>query len=281
MEEIDFSSLFKPMTEEELRVAMIEKYNKDLETPENFSKWFPNITKAMLDVQSPLKYPESKFYTLPFEWVQWLQSDSYSGDKIGEFNNYIKTIFGSFLKDGKTYFIKTGNFSDKFNFVNPKLENIDNIGSQFLNVFYTSMMFDADTSNEIVVREYIEPEKGVKTIYNGMPLHTEYRVFVNINGDDSYIHDVVNYWHPDVMRGIYNQEDLHTYLDVESELIEKFDKNKDFVGEEILKISKNIEGITGSWSIDVMQNGDDFYVIDSARMETSALTEFIYVGVDK
>lgn len=47
------------------------------------------------------------------------------------------------------------------------------------------------------------------------------------------------------------------------------------------KIKKNLErmlpeiGLTGQWSMDIMQNGNDFYLIDMALAENSALKECV------
>lgn len=274
MTDFDFKKvLFNMPSAEEMEANRRDRYETNLHTPENFSNWFPVIKEAMLNTDTVLGYPESIWHTISYEWIRWLQSDNYSDEKIQEFTDYL--LDNLELEEGKKYFIKTGVFSDKFDFSHPKLEDIHNIGRQFLDIFYTAMLVGADNTNEIVIREYIEPKEKVETIYNGMPLHTEYRVFVDIDNDDSGLLGVVNYWHPKVMNHKGIGKDLAVYQSAENRIVSTFNKNKNFVGEEILKIAKSIEGISGSWSIDVMQNGDEFYVIDSARLETSALTEFI------
>jgi hypothetical protein len=40
------------------------------------------------------------------------------------------------------------------------------------------------------------------------------------------------------------------------------------------KLVKNAN-LTGQWSVDIMQNGDDFWLIDMATADTSALKELI------
>ena len=65
-----------------------------------------------------------------------------------------------------------------------------------------------------------------------------------------------------------------TYSAAEEELMGQYRKN-------IGKIKKNLErmlpeiGLTGQWSMDIMQNGNDFYLIDMALAENSALKECV------
>lgn len=51
---------------------------------------------------------------------------------------------------------------------------------------------------DLVVREYIEDVENNPTIYNGMPLRTEFRAFVD--WDKNELIGVVPYWHPIVMK---------------------------------------------------------------------------------
>ena len=38
---------------------------------------------------------------------------------------------------------------------------------------------------------------------------------------------------------------------------------------------QSVEELTGQWSIDIMQNGDDFWLIDMALAQDSAMAECI------
>lgn len=266
-------------TAEELEKIERQRYEESMETPENFTKWYTDLYLAAIDSKTALKLPYSASFTLPYGWIKWLHSDKYDNSKIEEFSEFINNVFQ--LEHDKTYFIKTGLFSNKFDFKTCKLDDIKNVGRQFLYIYYKSMSVGADMTNEIVIREYIEPKQELKTIYNGMPLRTEYRVFVDLKGEDSEVIDVVNYWHPEVMKGNFSKEDEEAYNSSKDEMTSRFNKNVDFVKDEILKVAKRVKSdtLTGKWSIDVMQNGDnreeDFYIIDCARMSRSALVEFV------
>lgn len=294
---------------EEMEKLRLERYAEKLETPENFSNWFPSLKKSIDSTETSFLYPESKYATLPIEWTDWLSNDKYTPEKIDDFTDYLIDLLD--LVEGKTYFLKTGVFSNKFDFKTTKVTNIHTIGKQYLDMFYASMLLGADSTNEIVIREYIETVEELKTIYSGMPLRTEYRVFVDLKGKDSEIIGVVNYWHPLEMRKMRtnlsnlwdmdekdlkevlkefkrvhnsdNRKSLETEMDIvnyllaEKKMTKTFNEHKDYVSENILKIAKNMatDKIYGEWSIDVMQNGQEFYVIDAARKHRSALNEYL------
>lgn len=261
-----------------LEDLLSESYKRNMDTPENFSKWFGDLSNAINKYNNrAFKYPSSKYMTISYEWIKWLKNDNYTDEKIEEFSEYLLDNLN--LKHGRSYFIKTGIFSNKFDFNSScKLSNPSDIGNQFLSMYYTSMILGAHSTNEIVVRDYIPQLINTRSIYNGMPLRPEYRIFVDIDGNNSKLIDVIEYWHPEVMKNGIKGNDLAAYKSEEEMLHEEFLKNKDYVGKHVLNIAKLIESNTlaGKWSIDVMQHGDSlFYLIDCARMDRSALTEFI------
>ena len=61
-------------------------------------------------------------------------------------------------------------------------------------------------------------------------------------------------------------------------LVKRYKQNKELVVREVEKILPNIQ-LTGQWSLDIMQNGDDFYLIDMALAENSALNSCIPKGI--
>ena len=115
-----------------------------------------------------------------------------------------------------------------------------------------------------------------------MPLHTEYRVFVDM--DTKQVIGIHPYWDPVVMKHRFGHEadadsphQTHDYIIFrmyEDTLMARYKENAD-------KVKKHIEEmlpyflLEGQWSIDVMQNGDDFYIIDMALATNSALVECV------
>lgn len=67
--------------------------------------------------------------------------------------------------------------------------------------------YGANTTNEWVVREYIKDKENNPTIYNGLPLHTEYRVFVDF--DTKEILGASPYWRSDVMKNEFKKSAAH------------------------------------------------------------------------
>ena len=88
------------------------------------------------------------------------------------------------------------------------------------------------------------------------------------------------YWDPDVMKKRFGKEadannpdmvhDYVIYAAHEKTLMERYEKNKEKVQREIMKLLPFLD-LRGQWSIDVMQNGEDFWIIDMALAKDSAL----------
>ena len=130
-----------------------------------------------------------------------------------------------------------------------------------------------------MLREYIKDKEHNPTIYNGLPLHTEYRVFVDFDADE--VLGISPYWRADVMKGKFKNastpQERHDYVIYqmhEDVLQSRYDDSVRMILEEIKKILPAIE-LVGQWSIDVMRNGDDYYIIDMALAENSALNDCV------
>ena len=269
----------------------------------SMSYWLPRIMPAVKN--SFFKIPETQIIKCPLEILQLTRVFDY-----GEITETTKKIANGYcnraftLNPSKTYFVKTGTFSSKFDFRNAKVtgaKEVLEIGeyllflqcqaqtmSSPLNNARGVITYGISTTNDWVVREYIEDKENNPTIYKGMPLHTEYRVFVDF--DTSEALTVVPYWEPEMMKNRFgHQEDknsphqIHDYILYqmhEDTLMERFKENKKIVQDNIEALLPNVN-MKGQWSIDVMQNGDDFYIIDMAPAMTSALREFIPDGMLK
>jgi hypothetical protein len=254
-------------------------YDRFAENANSLYNWYPAVEKALAKSNTELKNPDTKVMRLPIELAQFIlleYPDTSQADK-DLFNQFIFDQFG--LEDDKTYFIKTGTFSSKFQFANAKCSEPREMGEYFQVVNNFAMMFGAAHTVDLVVREYIEDVKDNPTIYNGMPLRTEFRVFVDCDNDE--LIGVVPYWHPIVMKRAFKhglaesiQEDYQTYLGHEQHLVDSYNENLNRVRTEIKAILPNLD-LSGKYSIDVMKNGNDLYVIDLALMSQSALTELL------
>lgn len=69
--------------------------------------------------------------------------------------------------------------------------------------------------------------------------------------------------------------DYCTYSVAEEKLIKRYEENKERVLDHVLNIVRCNEQMHGQWSMDIMQNGNDFWFIDMATASESALKEWI------
>lgn len=114
-----------------------------------------------------------------------------------------------------------------------------------------------------------------------MPLHTEYRVFVDF--DTKEILGASPYWRSDVMKNEFKKvsspQERHDYVVYkmhEDILNQRYHESVQTVLAELKKVIPRIE-LTGQWSVDVMRNGNDYYIIDMALAENSALNDCVRV----
>ena len=143
-------------------------------------------------------------------------------------------------------------------------------------------IYGVSTTTEWAVREFIPDKENNPTIYMGMPLHTEYRVFVDF--DAQKVIGVSPYWEPETMKKRFGHEDdadsphkIHDYVVYkahEETLMRRYQENVDAVCVHIEAMLPDIR-LSGQWSIDVMQNGEDFWIIDMALAQNSALIECV------
>ena len=259
--------------------------------------WFPKL-KESVDSQEFFKVPKTKILKVPMEILQLsrLDYELLTPITLKIVDDYCMKAFD--LDVSKTYFVKTGTYSSKFNFHNAMVtgeKEVRELGEYLLFLSNQAVImagplvkpciYGMSTTNEWVVREYIEDVENNPCIYNGMPLHTEYRVFADFDTDE--ILGVSPYWRPDVMLKRFGENsdpnsphDKHDYVIYkmhEPVLMDRYEKNVEKVLENMQQIVRDTD-LMGQWSIDVMQNGNDFYIIDMATACTSALSDCVPAG---
>lgn len=255
-------------------------YERLCANPESMYNWLPQL-KTSLKSDGFFKMPATKVWRLPIELAQYIRIE-YQDTNEESRKEFNRIVFDAFdLDENKTYFIKTGVFSSKFEFRNTHCTEPLEMGDYFSVINNFAMLVGAGRSVDLVVREWIDDVENRPTIYNGMPLHTEFRAFVDLDKDE--LIDVVPYWNAVVMTKVLQQqaqknpsilEDYETYQSIKNVLIDDYNENLGTVKTHLKKIIPNID-LKGKWSLDIMKNGKDFYVIDMARMEKSALTDLI------
>lgn len=268
--------------------------------PNSIGHWFPQLVEAVKNVPF-FKIPKTTIIKVPMPLLQLTRNDFFS---LTESTKRIVDLFCMIafnLDDSKDYFIKTGTYSSKFNFRNAhviKGREVHELGEYLLfnhysaNQMASSLNVDAhgkplciygvSTTNEWVVREYIEPASSLPEIYHGLKLQNELRCFIDADNKEDPLLGIVQYWNPDVMKKHLDKvsetgnpdayHDYTIYKMYEETLKNQFLNTKDMVAEQITELAKHLD-LHGQWSIDVMQNGDDFYLIDMALAQDSALLD--------
>lgn len=262
--------------------------------PNSIGYWFPALKNAV-DNQDFFKVPETKIIKVPLPILQLNRCDfmELTPTTIDIVNRWAYKAFE--LDENKTYFIKTGTYSSKYDFRNAKVttpKEVRELGSYLLFIHYQALqmasplsnpcIYGVSTTNEWCVREFIEDKEDNPCIYHGMPLHTEYRVFIDCDTDE--ILGISPYWKPDVMEKRFSEfsdantadkkHDYVIYKMHKKTLMRRYKENKDMLIDKVKELLPNIN-LKGQWSLDIMQNGNDFWLIDMAIADTSALKECI------
>ena len=274
-------------SQEELQKAH-ETYMDYLKNnPNNFSYWFSHIEglkKAGLSIPKSITLPISEQLYKSFYTEEEAKSDTERVD-LWVMETLIPVVRKKFPGE-KKFFIKNGCFSNKFRFssncliqdINDKETLIRHICS----IQYESLCLGTDGNLEIVVREYIEPKENTPTIYQGMPLRPELRLFYNF--DKHQILYAVNYWDwnychdaicvvpfetersadADIYETAYPQLDADTWrlYDIHRPIIEKALSTVN-----TLKMPGDNPNI---WSVDFMLEEDKCWLIDMAQGWRSA-----------
>lgn len=273
-----------------------KKFLEDIKhNPNNMSFWLNAITNLKLNVPKTtilsldfmiklpswdddkkreiLKRNDIKTQQIPV--MTWLMCDCYFDEDVEEFTKLILTR----LKDESTLnpwiegkengarFLKTGNFSNKFDFDNCcRIDEPRKIGRQFLNMMYAGMCMGCTPSPELVIRDFIETEYDRPQIYNGMKLNTEYRVFYDF--ENNKILGLFNYWDRQTMEsGLYDPNDQKVFTAVIDEIEADFEKHKELVIAEAEKLKD--AKLRGVWSADFLWTGRQVYLIDMALGQSS------------
>jgi hypothetical protein len=249
-------------------------YQEDREYPENFSNWYYHIKDF-----GEFKHADiisNQIFTL--EEVETLQeTDNIKMVNWDKIKDVLKPTI-SLMEGHKLYSIKNGSFSNKFEF-KTSISNKYDLAEQFWKINYQSALFGAGGYTEIVVRELIPDTISgtIPTIYGGMPLREEVRVFYNL--DTSEIEYMVDYWDYDYCRpNIHNVNDKIIFDYFHNKIGSREINHTEYLNNILMKaIREKIKSLKfddvlkGIWSIDFLcLDKDNIYLIDMARGFRSA-----------
>lgn len=263
--------------------------------PNSMGKWLPALVKAC-EKQNFFQLPKTTIAKVPLTLLQLTRQDYFALTKttLDIVDGWAQEAFK--LNPEKDYFIKTGTYSSKFDFRNARVcdpKEVMEIGQYLLFIHFQALqmasplskpvIYGVSTTNEWVVREFIPDKTGRPSIYKGLPLRTEYRVFVDCDTDK--VIGISPYWEPNVMKNRFangsdanSPHQMHDYViykTCEDALASDFDKNKERLVQKIEEMLPDLN-LPGQWSIDIMQNGEDeFWLIDMALAENSAFYECV------
>nr|WP_317439864.1 hypothetical protein [uncultured Enterocloster sp.] len=262
--------------------------------PNSMGHWLPQLVAATKNNRF-FKIPATTIVKVPITLLQLTRLDyeSLTPTTLQIVDRFCQKAF--MLDESKEYFIKTGTYSSKYDFRNAYVhgaKEVRELGEYLLFIHHQAVMmagpltspciYGVSTTNEWVVREFISDKENNPAIYKGLPLHTEYRVFVDCDTDE--VIGISPYWEPNTMKQRFGHcEDadsphqIHDYVIYqmhEETLMKRYEEHKERVKEEIQSLLPSLN-LTGQWSIDVMENGDEFWLIDMALAQDSALIECV------
>lgn len=262
--------------------------------PNSMGHWLPQLVATTKNNRF-FKIPATAIVKVPITLLQLTRLD-YEGltpTTLQIVDRFCQKAF--MLDESKEYFIKTGTYSSKYDFRNAYVhgaKEVRELGEYLLFIHHQAVMmaepltspciYGVSTTNEWVVREFIPDKENNPTIYKGLPLHTEYRVFVDCDTDE--VIGISPYWEPNTMKRRFghckdadSSHQIHDYVIYqmhEDTLMKRYKKHKERVKEEIQSLLPYLD-LAGQWSIDVLQNGDEFWLIDMALAQDSALIECV------
>ena len=260
--------------------------------PAGMGHWLPALAKAN-EGKTFFRIPKTTIAKVPMTLLQLsrVEYESLTAATLDVVDRWAQAAFG--LNPDGEYFIKTGTFSSKYDYRNAHVtgpHEVAQIGEYLLYIQSQAVemagplnepaMYGVSTTNEFVVREYVPDRLGLPTIYMGLPLRCEYRCFIDCDTDE--LLGIHPYWVPEVMNKRFRdapdasnphmRHDAVTYAMREPSLMREYGESKDLVAAHVRELLPGL-GLAGQWSLDIMRDGDDCWLIDMAPAERSTFYE--------
>lgn len=250
------------------------------ENENDFSFWFSKIKNCGIRVPKTFyqKLPSSKEFS---DTARRLYEAFYMekpDEDLAVIRGWLDSDIAPKLKEmGLTghVFVKNGRFSNKFNARGTcNLYGLHDLYRAIADINYQAICCGADGVDEIVVREFIESDSRVTPcIYNGLPLRSEFRVFYDFEKRTPIF--TANYWDFDyVYPHLYDATDRIVFLHQREYMDLAFNDHKDEVESMVAYAMKNVIGLSGQWSVDILlDEWGKFWLIDMAIAQRSAYWE--------
>lgn len=260
--------------------------------PAGMDHWLPKLVEANTG-RGFFRIPRTTIAKVPMTLLQLSRVDygSLTDATLDVADRWAQAAF-SLDPDG-SYFLKTGTYSSKYDYRNAHVagpHEVLQIGEYLLYIQSQAVgmagplnepaMYGVSTTNEFVVREHIPDRLGLPTIYMGLPLRCEYRCFIDCDMDE--LLGIHPYWDPEVMNKRFRdapdasnphmRHDAVTYKLREPSLIREYEDTRGLVASHVAELLPGLE-LPGQWSLDIMRDGDDYWLIDMAPAERSTYYE--------
>lgn len=263
-------------------MSSISEYYLTLQNnPNNISFWYPQVENCGIET------PRTVIVPVPENICMAFFMDHHEKD-IETVVDWVKTELMSIIEKEEMsgqLFIKNGTFSNKFSFSSCNIIGQDymQVARSLIDINYTALMFGADGCTEIALREFIPFRfDKIPCIYKGMPLRNEYRVFYNFDTHEALY--VVNYWDWDycyktIARDATDKIVYEAYYPI---LKSHYEETKDSVMTLVTNHMKNVNGLSGIWSVDIMEDENGkMWLIDMALGHRSAYWNPVKAGITK
>ena len=228
-----------------------------------FSHWFPKIEHCGISVpQSQIFEVPQKFLTDGTFYMENADAD------MAKIKAYVESDILPNLKIEGPLFIKNGSFSGKFNAQQDCMAMPFNLPDHIAHVMFDSALAEAGGEREIVIRERIRHDhREIPCIYNGLPFRPEFRVFYDF--DSREVIFVANYWDYEyVYPHLYDATDKIVFNAMREKQEQAFNAYKGKVAAMVSVAMRDVEGLSGPWSIDIMM--DKYPVDEDAPVEVPA-----------
>jgi hypothetical protein len=238
------------------------------ETQNNFSYWFPKIENCGIAVPKSIV-----FQTGNKEFIEHCYMENPNKDIEFFVKFFRETVIPKMREAGiHLPFLKNATFSNKFDakascFPRPGAYEM---AMALVNVNYNALMVGADGLTEVVVRERIPYENTTPTIYDGLPLRPEFRVFYDFDKKEPMY--CANYWDFDyVYPNLFWEADKIIFEHERLRIETTYKAKKDEIVELVANAMLNVEGLSGQWSVDIMIDEEKKpWLIDMAIAQRSA-----------
>lgn len=233
----------------------------------NFSYWYPKIESC------GIKTPRSLIFKVPSNIQEILMSD-YEDGQFEIVDEWVKKEILPVIKKKGMHllFVKNGTFSAKFDatscFVTPT-----RVTESIISINYDALILGAGGFGEVIIRERIlHNQKVIPCIYNGLPLRNEFRVFYDFTKKEVIFTE--NYWRYDyVFPKLMDATDKIIFEHEKERVEEVFASKKQEVEELVARAMESVTTLEGPWSVDIMYESGEYYLIDMALAEMSAYWE--------